>query len=225
MPIAITPVDIVNESLGMLYQPPITSLNDKNVPAASSALRIFDSRRRYWLRAMLWNFARTRGTCPLVNNAAPAFDFQNFYSLPTDYMSLAQLGPDWRRYDPLWYDIQGSNICLNPTCPSDVIALPSIEIKYFRDMPDVTTWDPLFQDVMVLDVALRLCMPVVGDKDMLKMLNEMFSMTLKDAQAANHRDRPVIVTEYDPIERARRAASEIWNLNVNPASWGSMDDS
>jgi len=225
MPVPAGNVDIVNQALAILYQPPITSLTDQNVPAASIALRSFDSRRRYWLRAMIWNFARWRGTATLIQNTTPPFDFANYYQLPGDFMRLDQLGPDWRRYDPLWYDIQGSYICLNPTCPVPPAPLPSIDIKYQRDMPDVTTWDPTFVDVMVLDMAMRMCLPVTADQAMMKLLNEWFTLTLKDAQAANHSDRPVIVTEHDPIERARRAASEIWNISVNPASWGTDDAS
>lgn len=221
-------VDIINLALGQLYQQPITSLNDQNAPQATAANREYDNCRRSLLSKYNWAFAKTRTMVNLVANAVPPFDYSWFYALPGDYLAWGWLGYDWHRYWPWPYDVQGSNILTGPpaqwqTSPP-ATPLPSLAFKYIQDNTNVASWRPSFVDCMKYKLAAELCMPVTGNRDLRDKLLEDLAMEIIQAQKLNHIERPVEVTEIDPIADARIASNEIYQLNINPNVWGNDID-
>lgn len=221
-------VDLVNIALLQLYQGNITSLQDANDPVATAGLRLYDMRRRSLLRNFLWNFARTRNVASLVSNQAPPFDYQAYYQLPLDCLALQWVGFDWNRYASFDYDIQGRFILLNPDDPAWMTAppngatqQPSVNIEYTRDETDVTLFDPLFVDTFTLNLAVDMCMPVTGDRELLADLRSRLKEVLAEAVAANHRERPIRVTQVDYIAQARQLTDDFgsYDLRVDPAVW------
>ena len=217
-------VDVINLALGQLYQSPITSLNDQNAPQATIANREYDNSRRSLLSQYNWHFAKTRTMINLVASAVPPFDFSWYYALPLDYLAWGWLGYDYRRYWPLPYDIQGQYVLTGPpaqwqTTPP-ATPLTSLAFKYIQDNTNVSSWRPSFIDCMKYKLAAELCMPITGNRELRDKLLEDLQLSIVLAQKLNHIERPVLITEVNPIADARIATNEIYQLNINPSVWG-----
>lgn len=226
-------IDVANLALSLLHQAPITSLTDTNNPASIAANTWYDVSRRELLRNFVWNFAKKRSTAALVLNPAtgqplaPPFDYLNYYQLPVDLLRLLWVGDDWRRYHPILYDINGSLLLLNPTEFTDTVGTPwnSVNILYITDFTNVAQMDALFIKAFVLTLACNLAMPISADQKLVLLLEQKRKQVVAEAQAINHQEKPVIVTDIDRIGRVRELTETLFDLDINPSAWGSVDAS
>lgn len=231
-----TPTDVVRRAYLKLYQKPITSLTDTNDPAAVAANIAYDDVRRSLLSNYHWNFATVRGSAPLVNEPPPngtvplkpPFDFLNYYQLPADLVRLLWVGFDWRRFDRIKYDINGSYLLLNPVdVPSDVndgTPWNSVFIKYTTDFTDVSKMPPLFVEALVWRVAAELAPAVSGDIKSAVLATQAANAAIAEAQAINNSENQMIITDTDRVARARLITNDQFMVNVDPSSWGTVDD-
>lgn len=204
----VSEIEVANLALLQLHQGAITSVDDENDPAAVAVKRIIAQRRRSVLRNYVWNFAKKRALAARVTSAAPAFDYDSYYQLPNDLVRLLWVGEDADRYNPYDWDIEGRYLLLAGT-------ENSVKITYTRDVTDVTLWDSLFVDVIVLEIADHLCMPITGDRALQQMIQARLKEIRAEAVAVDHQERPVRVTEMDRIAQARMLDSEIPQLDVS----------
>lgn len=228
------PVDVINLAMLKLNQKPIASLTDTNNPAAITANITYDATRRSLLREHIWNFAKVRAMAPLVNAPnsnsplAPPFDYLNYYQLPPDLVRLLFVGYDFTRFSRIPYDINGTKLLLNPTdfCNTATgTPWPSVAILYQTDFQNVSQMDALFVNVLATQLASEMCMAITGNAKLNILLEEKLKQVLAEAQAVNHQEKPVIVTDIDRISIARQVTSSCHELNINPVSWGDVDDS
>lgn len=92
---------------------------------------------------------------------------------------------------------------------------PNQPIIYMRDLTEVPLMDALFRRTLILQLACNVCMPITGDQGLLQTLEAKLKQVLAEAVATNHQERPVVVTEREPITEARWAESDFgW--------WGSF---
>lgn len=225
-----TPVDVVNLALLEIYQKPIASLTDTSNKAAIAANAIYDQTRRKMLRNFIFPFAKKRGSAPLVNNPAtgdplaPPFDYLNYYQLPTDMLRLLWVGFDWRRYDPIAYDINGSMLLLNPIDVDNAISTTpwnSVNLLYITDFTNVAQMDALFVELLKYELAYSLLGPIAGgDKTLRLITEEKRKSTQAEAVAIAHQEKPVIVTDIDRVSYARIVAVEPFDVPINPNAWG-----
>jgi hypothetical protein len=196
-------VDLVKLALLKLQQATITSLEDTNSPAAQAGLLILDNARRALIRNYNWNFSRKRGYAQIVPDATPAFDYNYYYVMPSDCLKVTRVGE--RGQPPVPYDIEGRNILIDPTRFSSTTTgtLTKIPIVYLRDVADPSEWDPLFTDLFVIDMAIRLCSPLGMDSNKEMLLQKEKISKLAEAVAINSQERPLEITDIDPITQAR----------------------
>lgn len=228
-----TPTDVVRRAYLKLNQKPISSMTDTNDPAAIAANIAYDDVRRSLLANYHWNFATARGSAPLVNNPAtgnplqPPFDFLNYYQLPPDLLRLLWVGFDWHRFDKLRYDINGTYLLLNPVdFPQDNTGTPwaSVFIKYTIDFTDVSKMPPLFVEALAWRIAAELAPAIVGDPKVTVLAMQAALGATSEAQAINNAENPLIITDIDRVARARDITNDQFQVNVDPSSWGHVDD-
>lgn len=214
-------LDVLNLALLQLNHGSLTSLQDPNNPAGTSGTLLYDQCRRSLIRNFNWNFARTRGYADLLPTETPAFDYSYYYTLPANLVKLIWVGKDYTRSNPIRYDHEGDRILVDAISTGASATTPAtrIEILYSRDVTDATKWDPLFMDAIVLEMAVRLCVPVTGDLDKVKMLKAMQREMLAEAVVINHQERPVVVTEVDYIAEARNIGFDTPQVRVDPSYW------
>jgi len=129
------------------------------------------------MRSYIWSFAKHR--VQLSQTDTPDFQWDYAYLLPNDYLRPIGIytGSDLR--DNLTYEsweIEGSKILTGQS---------TVYLKYVRWISDVPSWDPLFTEVFILQLARKLVIPLSQDvakmkqdvdKDLLQLLPQVRAM-------------------------------------------------
>ncbi len=222
------PVDaltIYNMALLQLKQQPITTFDDTDSTAAVVGSMIYDQVRQEVLQSVSWNCARAYGTLVLVAGTTPLFDYGGVYQLPTDLVSLRQVGTQVDQWDLenkysydltqrfLYYGSAGSPV---PTPPS------TLQILYTSDLSDITKMDALFKKVLMRALAREAAMPITGDIKIVGLCEARYEEALKEAIASNRQQRPLRVVDRNPISEAGWHDTDApWDgqLLVPPSAW------
>jgi len=116
----------------------------------------YEPTRDALLRSHDWPFARARKTLSAETNT-PDFEWDYQFSLPDDYLRTRPL---YRDNDNFQMDepskrcaIEGNKLMCNDE---------TFDLKYIRKVTDPDEFDPLFKEVLVLQIALKLVHPVAG---------------------------------------------------------------
>lgn len=108
------------------------------------------------LRSHWWRFARSRKQLS-ANTTSPDFEWTYAYDLPTDFLRM-WIRP-WEDNSQVQQNTRYSYSLEGKQLLSD---LSSMYIRYIRRVTDVPTFDPLFIEVLVLQLALKMVMPLTG---------------------------------------------------------------
>jgi hypothetical protein len=116
----------------------------------------FENTAKALMRSHFWRFARDRVELSQDTND-PAFQWDYAYHLPSDFLRhiLVYDGsdlPEGRTF--VSYELEGNRLLIDES---------EVYIKYIKWVSDVGKWDPLFIEVMVLQLAQKLCMPLSQD--------------------------------------------------------------
>lgn len=172
-----TSVDIVNLALvGHLGKFAITAIGESTRGGQLAAVH-YDAARDARLRSHPYNFAIRRAS--LVKDdaasAALAFEYGNAFTLPASpyclkviRTSLDALGCD---HD---YRIEGRLLLTNED---------SVSIEYIARVTAVGEYDAEFVQLLALDLAILMCMPVADSNALLQTLTGMRDGLARDAQA------------------------------------------
>jgi hypothetical protein len=115
------------------------------------------------------------------DESSPDFGWDYQFVLPVDYLSCIGL------YDTVSsYSIEGSLLLTNDG---------SVDLVYIAQVTDVTTFSPMFVDVLVLQLALKLVMPLSQDKVLRRELQEEYAMTMARAKTNNKAEMETIGRE------------------------------
>ena len=145
---ALSETSIVNMALARLGANRINALTDTSVEAIQANLH-YTQTRDALLRSHTWCFARARAILS-VDTTAPAFGYDHQYILPADFLRLVGL------YDTSYpYAIEGDRLLTDDD---------ATDLYYIRKVTDPAEFDPLFAEVLVLQLAVKLVMPLSGDK-------------------------------------------------------------
>lgn len=132
----------------------------------------------------------------MLSVGATFFTLGDQYAIPLDTSTFSD------------YISGGTIVTVGPVAGQPTAPSPAIPIIYRQDTPLVTQFSPLFIDVLSLQLAVGMCMPMTGDQNLLQRLELKLKSQLAEASAINHMERPVIVTERFPGMDARYVLSD-----------------
>jgi hypothetical protein len=145
--------EVVNVALTRLGEARVISIDDDSVLAAD-ARAMWDTIVRGELRAHLWRFALARASLPALADA-PAWGFAYQYVQPADCLRVVQVGDVWvvSNSDVLTdaegpWAIEGRLVLTDYGAP--------LQIRYLRNVEDVSSWDALFCSVLAYRLAMEL---------------------------------------------------------------------
>lgn len=150
-----TETDIKNLALNRIGQTVLTEtqFGDDIVSNAKFCNLNYDQTRQALLRSHLWRFAGA-----VVSLTAGDVDdlgqWTYGWALPDDFLRMKYWWDDnnSRKEVSLYsYEIVGLMMYTNET---------PAKIKYIKDVEDVTEFDPLFTEVLVLALAMKIVMPI-----------------------------------------------------------------
>lgn len=183
MTVPASPVKIINMALDQLKQRAINTIDPATTPEELLCERHYHHARRATLRMGVWNFAVGRVMLSRTLEV-PEFDYTDKYLLPNDFVRLLSIGTNVNENYKRDYDIEGRHILINNS------GSPDLPVKYIRDVEDVTLWDDLFRDVMVLKLALELAYPITGSKVVVERINSLLAAAIPDAVGVDGQERP-----------------------------------
>lgn len=157
------PAYIVNLALDRLGERTLLSLDD-DTPTARRAKAQYPHQRDMLLRAQPWRFAMARASLPVLTDP-PAFGWQYAYERPTDALRVMPL-TDNGEFDglPVQHRFEGTRILTDRSGP--------LKVRYVkRDIPE-TIYDPLFVELLAINIAQALCYRLTNKRSLLTELRE-----------------------------------------------------
>ena len=156
MALPTTKTDICNLSLSRIGAKAVTTaqITADTDPRAQHCNRHYEQTRDALIRSHWWRFASDRAT--LVAAATPSFEWSNAFDLPSDFLRMKSIFED---------NNTTNKTSLLPFALEDDLLLFSestCKIRYIKQVTDVTDFDPLFIEALVLQLALKLISPLAG---------------------------------------------------------------
>ena len=158
---AVDETKICNMALGRIGSKRINDYTD-DTEGSNEAIQCrlqYEQTRDALIRSHWWRMARARAT--LSQNAEYTADTTTFewtyaYDLPTDFLRMKLpfedigAGAKTLMYT---YSMEGKQLLSNET---------TMQIQYIRRVTDPPSFDPLFVEVLVLQLALKFTIPLAG---------------------------------------------------------------
>lgn len=184
-----TKISIINSALRELNVERINAITD-NSKEAEVMRDIYDTVRRDMLEENPFNFATKRAALPLLPTS-PAFGYTNAFQLPADFI-FAQ-----KEYNDELFEIEGGDLLSNAE---------EIKLIYTFDNQDTGTYGPSFVKALILELAVRACMPLTQDKPHKNMLTSLAEDALMKARtfSAQQDDSDRDISPDSIIEFRRR---------------------
>jgi hypothetical protein len=201
MPTVASAAEVCNLALDLLrHKEQVVNLSPASSEVEALAARWYDVTRRSVLRAFPWNFARKRAALSL-NAIDPAFGYPDAYSLPTDYVNLVFVGDNYDEDYETDYSIENQQILI------DNSGATSLNVCYIRDVMTPGSFDPLFVDVLVGELALRFSAYLAGVGKAVKDVKEFRNEARAQARSKNGQENPPRVRSDSPLVNARFSVS------------------
>jgi len=159
------PTEICNMALGRLGAKRINDYDDASdtKPEAIQCRLHYEQTRDALIRSHWWRFARARATLS-ANATDPDFEYDYAYDLPVDFLRMKKPYEAYGVTELLYtYSLEGKQLLSNET---------SMDIEYIKKVTDPNQFDPLFIEVLVLQLALKMVMPLTQDKVLRRELHE-----------------------------------------------------
>lgn len=126
---SVSPAIICSNALSLLQEDSILTLLDETV-RARRCNQHFDVTRDAMLESHPWNFATHRVQLVAIDTPAPAFNFSYTFQLPSDYLKVQEVYPDY-----IEYAIESDRILADSS---------EVYIAYTRKLTDYNKYNPLF---------------------------------------------------------------------------------
>lgn len=154
---------ICNQALARIGAKRINDLDTDQSVNAGHCREHYEQTRDALLRSHWWRFARARATLS-QDTTDPAFEWDNQFDLPNDFLRLRKLFGDNNTSNLNVYRsfaIEGDKLLTNES---------SVSMRYIKKVIDTAKFDPLFTEVLVLQLAVKLIMPVSQDSKARELL-------------------------------------------------------
>lgn len=171
----------------------ITNIDSPNTQSEIVCGRWYDTVRRAVLRKHPWNFATKREILTQATEA-PAFGYSRAYNLPIDFIRLNTIN-DTNSFDPDFkfdYQLENNQILTNGDAGA------TINLRYIFDFVNVVAMDPIFIDLLAIELALRIAYKFTSSNTNIQRLAELRTRKLTEAMAIDGQERPP-----SRIERSR----------------------
>lgn len=143
----LTETAVCNMALSKLGSKKISNVETENSVEAIQCRLHYESTRDALLRSFYWPFAAARST--LTENASePDFEWDNQFDLPDDFLSFRSIHDnDLINPSRRSAAIEGSLFLTNES---------TVEMRYTKKVTTVSEFDPLFIQVLILQLAINL---------------------------------------------------------------------
>lgn len=181
---AISEVSICNMALARIGANRINSLTDGSVDARQCDTH-YEQTRNALLRSHWWRFASARSVLS-QDTVDPEFQWDNQFILPTGFMRLKAVFADNNtrsRTSTHSFAIEGQRLLTDDD---------AVSIRYIKKVDDPAEFDPLFVEVLVLALAIKLIMPLAQDKGLRRELQEELEPLMRRVRTIDRQETNTI---------------------------------
>ncbi len=180
-------VEICNNALIRIGSKTITSLSDGDKVANACSL-VYEQARNLLFRQHLWNFAIKRATLASETDA-PAFGFSYSYPLPSDFVRVKDLDDS-----AIVYKIENNRLLTDSE---------SVNLTYVSRVEDVTKFDALFTEALILSLAIKVGFVLNGSNAREQALKDEYQKVLFLAKQVDGQDDTTDALEADYFLNAK----------------------
>lgn len=201
-----TKTDICNLALSRIGSERVT---EAQITANTAVIPIhcnlhYEQTRDALLRSYWWRFAGARAT--LSTTTTPTFEWAYAFSLPSDFLAFRSVYED--NNTPLKnttdsFKFEGKVLMSDDS---------SMQIRYTKQVTTVADFEPLFIEVLVLQLALKLVMPIAQDLKLYREIKEDLKLLMPSVRAMDRQEQ----------NNVGRTALSTWN-NARSANLGRID--
>ncbi len=119
---------------------------------------------------------------PMLADSKPLFEWDYQYQLPDDYVTLLEIYEN-DGYDLPWnrFAKEGKKILTNYN---------NVHIKYVKNITDPKLFEPLFEQMLVLALAIRLIPPLCGtSSELMRELKQEYNALSVEAKAIDEQEQ------------------------------------
>lgn len=193
----ISAVEICTLAADLIKATEVDSLDDPKETIEEFSARWWDTSRRQAFRLYRPNFAKKPDTISR-NSTAPAFQYDDSYALPNDYVIIHAIENSKIPLSHWDYEIYGNDLYINNSGSS------SLAIVYIFDQTAVVKWDELFKKAVAFELALNICYGITGQKTLVTLLERGRDKFRAEMRSMNGQENPPSYNLYSPAAAARR---------------------
>lgn len=186
-------IDICNIALDYINQAKITNIDTPSTKIEKLFNRQYEFVKRFVLRMHSWNFANKRVLIP-QDAVAPAFGYPAQYELPADYIRIKRIGGRYDYYDKD-YEIEDGKLLCDFEAP--------LPLNYIYDVTDVTKMDPLFIQVLALELALNVGFDINASTTETQRISGLLDEAWNRAKSVDGQESPIRRVERSRFLEAR----------------------
>lgn len=206
-------VDICNLSCDVVGEAPIATISPPVTNTEKKLARNYDLCRRKAARIGIWNCCKARAIITR-DSVAPAFGFSDRYLLPNDSVRFLRVDDTDSAYtSTMDWKVEGRYLLANASGAN------SLKVHYVRDETDITIWDPLFTELVVLMTALSISYQITKQQKLTEQINKLISMALPDALSVDGQEGPP-----KRRQRSRAVNARMYGINDYPGRYTVFSD-
>ena len=185
-------IEICNIALAHLGIEYINSF-DEDTKQSKVCKMLYDNVRKSLLMNLNASFSIERAN--LVENLdyKPVYGYQKSYKLPFDCLQVLNLGDI---VQDEYYQIEGDNFY----CDKEI---GHVEIRYIKDVKEVSKYDAKFIELFALTLAVEICMPLTRDIQLRNFYEQLKAKKYVECSAKYGRDNKVVVINEPKFRNAR----------------------
>lgn len=204
MALPTTDIGVCNLALDLLKESNIASLTA--TPTGLLCGRWYDIVRRSTLAAYNWNFALLSAT--IARGGTPTIsDYTDYYTLPATLLKLRAIADPTIPLGRKRYEIQGLTLLYDNGGADDEDSA-TLEVWYTKDETTISTWSPLFLDLMAYELAIKFGKKLTARPGIMKDIKEDLIEIRRLARSVDSQARPP----------KRYESSRIVNAGLNVSS-------
>ena len=167
-------ISICNQALGGIGAKRINDLETDTSLEAQQCRLHFEPTRDALEQSFPWRFTRGRETLS-EDTETPDFQWDRQFILPTDYLAMKSVYEGRFSDENIRsYDLEGDRLLTDET---------TVELRYVKKVTDASKFDPLFVQLLVLHLELKLVMPLTQDVKLKRDIKEDLALFMPDVLA------------------------------------------
>lgn len=163
----------------------------------------YPTTRKSILRQTKPSFALKRDIIA-ASSVIPIFGYEKAYPLPSDCVKFLGIGEIQDKTKE--YAVEGNVVYTNlgDVTTVDDIDSYSLKIRYIADIKEVSEWNPLFDKVCGLQLAIDVCKAITGSLEQRAQLQNDIELAKAEMNAIDSQENPIIRISRSKFLASRR---------------------